>query len=570
MRPHTPTQALLWKCWHRTRLQFALQLIITLTIAIAVFLIQFSEPDLSAMNTGSRGLIFASLFLLWAACPDVSYRLKRDLNIGFVLNTDFARPVSTGALLGVSIGYQIVLFSLAYLIPTLVLQWGFGTAPPNLLILFLIVEAVIVFDTLQWWSSNSNATLVSFLAILLLGWNDYWLFPPIDTGGPNNTFIVPALATFFIPCLTQAALLVLLYFGVRAQRMGENLMGFGNGDAVRGSSLQFRVASLLPFLANDCPTNSPLRAAIWQENQLRGLVNLCFLGFAMGLLTLVTVSTLGSISGFVKEIDSGALVGIAAGYYFMLFLGIPAGLFEVHPYEGASRTSIFAFTRPISTARLAAIKIAVVTTSLSAGAIVMALTIWLLGPLFLPEFAEMEADYLQLVQVNWTYNSVQSLGAVILLLATFASVLSVLAAFLTWATVYPRQLFWILGGIAAYFLLLILVIALLNEGGDPVNIGISLQALMQSHLWLLVVALPLATLYCFKEVVRHQILSPQGAVVVGIVAIVLAVLALALTEPGRPVRETALVVEVLTLMRSLLPLFAAGLVLWTLGRVRHT
>lgn len=569
MRLHSPVQGLLWKCWRRSHLQLGLQPLLTLVIVSLIFLTIVDTTDTAAMNVGSRGFIFAGMFFLWAACPDIAYRLKQDIHIGFVFHMDFARPISTATLLATAIACQVALMLSAYLIPTFVLHVVFGTEAPNPLVLFLVVEAVILFSTIQWWATNSFATFVSFIAIAGLGWAN-WLFPPIETAADTASILVPPLSSFLLPSVLLAALLVLLYLAVQRQRQGESLFNFGSDGAARPAGMQFRVSRLVPQLGTSCPVDSPLRAAFWQERQLRGPLNLAFFGFCMALLTLVTVSALEFASGFIRTIDSGALLGIAAGYFFVPCLSIPAGLFGVDPYQGRARTSFFAYLRPMSTARLAAIKIAVVTTSLIVCGVVMAVTIVLLGPLFLADFAHYTADILLLWQTNWTYSGVESIAAGLLLLGYFSSGVLLCAVLVTWMMLYPRRLIWSMGGAGIYLLLLIVVSALNFPSGDAANIQPILQEILQAHLWLLVAGVPLLTIWCVREILARRILDRADASVIAVLMLLFVLLETGMTCSYQLDTSTPLAVELFIFLRAFLPLIALSLVLWTMGRIRHT
>ncbi|HEX6995476.1 MAG TPA: hypothetical protein VF339_15165 [Gammaproteobacteria bacterium] len=358
----SPAHALLWEAWRLTRARF-LTAVLLATIGGAALLAAAGD------RASAAAVIVPILVTTIAVISVLDLPLTK---LGFPYSASFTRPVATSVLVVTPMLYAAVLGAALYLVPVAVLRVAFDIPFPLATVPAWIGAGVLAQTAASWGTRGGTVRLVARIVALFAVLQ---LAVRLNPSSPFPRDILAARASGALSfSAAEAAVLVLLgaaaigwaVASVRRQRHacdGGALPGAANeaglldtATAERRTRGRDRTAPLAGMLR--CPTRSPMLAELWLETRRRGLV------------------VLGATLPIAAAIPPFLAIGNAYGWRFPLFFAfgsffVPlfAGLGVVRTGRAASPGGMTAFeaSRPISTARLAAVRVAVPALSMLAG-----------------------------------------------------------------------------------------------------------------------------------------------------------------------------------------------------------
>lgn len=567
MRPNSPAQALLWKCWRRSSWQFLLVMVGMLTLLLPLLGFDVVETNIGQRNEVTRAFVYGALFILWATCSGIAYNPRNTIHgIGFVFENDFVRPIATGPLVFIPLIYICLLAAIGYLLPTLLLSAMFGTAPPSVAILFIVLEATLLISAVQWGSPSAWTAWGCWISLILLAWFG-WIFPEPLVKDAARAFITPAPQAFIKPLMIVVLALVLLWRSLIRIRSGE-VIGRPIDQKFQSPLGKFRAVAFLPALQRSCPTTSPWRATWWREQQVHGFANHIVFGICMALCSLLTIYLLALIGEFDDGFNMPSIISMSLVWFLVICSSTPLAMFDIIFNEQVARISPYSRTRPISTVALLMLKLLVSISSLLIAALSMLFTILIAGPLFIADFYGIIISGWGDLVANWQYSALETFVRGLVLLALCSSLIGIYTALITWLFINFQKIVWYLLAIPAYLLLVFLLLVSLNE---PLELEVSVAQVVALHLWPILLGVIAVTGYFLATILRERVLriSQLGILLAG-TAFIWVLHLLYLRQESQFAPNSEMVFAVADILQGLLPLFAAALMLWTLHRIRHT
>jgi hypothetical protein len=548
--------AMLWEWWRMTRRQALFFGAIGLGAGWALIARSGVDP---------RGA-FAVWILLLSLAPLAGLAVwSKNPLAGYPLPLAFARPVSTWLLVAVPMAYLGLVCAATYAVPATILRVALGAPFPILPVAMLLAAAMMLFGACNWFTRNKVARLAaSFGLVMLMGPALRWLGP---WSGPTGGPFPPPLAVdsvqlgvtgYVLLALAAAGAFVVTVRGVDRQRHGEGEPRLGGttlaapgGVAPKGFVEYFRDAADA-LVRIPCPTSSPLAAELWIETRARGVPVV-----AIGLVLAVLAP---AVLGLAAHRDVGAISVVTFG---VLAATVPffAGV-SVSFWNRASSLrapmSAFEATRPMATARLVAVQVAVAVAALLVAYALIAAGIGLAAPLLYDD-ARFESLW-RAVAGTWTaWSAAQATANVVFGLGVFVRMIALLATVRAFSALYGARL-WA-GVFAAALYMLVLAFAVVTDRVSGAIVG--------AHLWAVAVAIPVATGYVIVRALAERALRPAQVLAIAAAWLVLVVAALAVRDSFPGFDALAPAVAALVLSSSLLPLSVGVLTPWAYSRMRH-
>lgn len=511
-----------------------------------------------------RAAYVSFLVLLGAATLVWLAMLARNARKGFPLPLAYSRPISTPALVGVPMLYFALACALTYALPATLLRVVYGAPLPVVPVAVVLAAGATVFCVSGWAMSSSWLRSALTVALMLLlgapvGWLKPWMEPAATAFPPplrlDSVQLKPT--DYVLIALVAAAAYAAAVGGVGRQRHGAAITPAAPAaaptsrpTAAKGMVEHFRDIAL-KLVRVQCPTSSPLAAELWMEIKSRGLPVLA-IGLAIAAV-MPAMFWLGNRSGWV-----GALAFIGFGAALPFFAGISVSFWNRDSSLRAPMSG-FEAARPATTAYLAAVQIGVAVASILAAWLLVGVSIWLSLPLFkgVVDFAPMQRALLGTL-AQWSV--VRIVAAAVAAITIFATFVALLAAVRALSARYGLRLWLGVVAIAAY----LLAFAFFGAGRPWQAPAIG------AHLWVLAVSIPVLTLAAAAYALVARALLPRQAAWIGAAWVVFAAaLPLGFALDASTLAGLAPAVAAVALAAVLLPLTAAALAVWSLGRIRH-
>ena len=566
----SPGQALLWKNWQLTWRPFLLHQLCVITAISLLMLVVFPQEPLAeglvGFNWVVQALILVSMFTLLGVVSSIPIKSgEKGSVVGFPFRQEYVLPISTPKLVFIPLVYLTLLLLFSYSFPLLVISTFFVIAGPQFIIIFLLFELILMIFALSWWSSSHFGHTMGWIVMLLLIWNQTRF---MEFGVSQDTFAItlasPSL--FVISTITTAAMVLLMFFGVRQQRHGDSLIG----DRQEGSDgiEKFSVRSLNPFTPTACPVHSTVAAELWKERQLKGFGYAGLLGVLTGVLALLMLRVLRLYQAFDGDpIGLEEFLIIVPAFYFMLFMVMQFSVFGVGMHHGTPLFYVFDRTTPMNTAKLVSIKLSVNILGLFVAACAMAGFVWFFGPLFLDDFAGIRSAALGELTEFMDTPLLSMARQLVLWLTTFSTAAILFASVGVWFMLKPQPMGWLISLLMIYFFSLVVFVAWITEASE---FNTLMTAINSKQLWVLILGFPSVFVYLFREIMKDRILNVRQLLIVTAVCSVLGILYFSnLISSEFYITENIFEVKIFRSLITMLPLFAIGFVLWTMSKIRH-
>lgn len=557
----SPATAMLWESWRLTRRQ-------------VLFFGALAGLGGWALLAGAQdrdraGFLVLMTLLLVAIIALMSMCIVAGrATVGFPFTLAFGRPARTPLFVAVPMLYRAAACAAIYAIPAATLRAAYGVPFPVMPIAMLLGASAVLFLTSIWYTRHAKLQTLTTIVLFLFGVPAalQWLSPWNVPAGAFPPPVVPDMirlsaAQYALILLTAAAAYVVTVLGVERQRHGAESTRPQSPAAPRQESItakgfveQFRAAALT-IVRWPCPTTSPLAAELWIETKARALPVL-----AIGLLLAFCVPLL--LMGIVAAQRTG--VGVLAAVFLAMvpalpfFAGVSASFWN---RESSMRSPMNAFeaTRPIGTARLAAVQIAVAAGGILGAWVFIAASLWLSLPLVgtetpLATLPERLAASVQAIPAG------RLAGVTVVGLVVFSTALALLATIRAFAVVYGTRLWVVMLAVGLYAIFVMFAVG--TDLWGPAAIGI--------HLWALAVAIPVATGFVMvRALVDRMLRLHHAGAALAISGAFIALCWLVAGELGITLEGLAPAVAALTLAALLLPLTGSMSAIWSLGRIRH-
>ncbi len=479
---------------------------------------------------------------------------------GFPLSKAFSRPIRTSVLVGAPLAYVFAAAAAVYLVPAALLHASTGAALPLLPVATAMGALAVLVAGSSWVTRNATertglATAAYVAAAVMLRFLD----PFRDAREPFNAKVAsPQLfelsgKDYLAVILFIAVMYLWIRFAVDRQRHGD--AGTSSPDPStdrspkdRGDILESIRETCVRVLRWHCPISSPTAAEIWFELQYYGIPVL-MIGALLALCIPVLI-------GWGEAVRSAIPVVLAACTLAAPFLaGVGASIWNRRDTSPA-RVSRFEAARPIGTAELIGLQVLVTSGCIAAAWMLMSASFWLSLPLLsgLHEHASPAACAVELIHRY----GLRLLSGVFVGFTLLATVLAFLAAIRAFASAYGLRL-WL--GAVCLALYIIGVIIAFAQGWIG---GIVIDA----HLWVLAVAIPVATFLAVGKALASGALRPRQLAGPALAWLLFVVLYPDLLRTAGVMGASA-AIGALALASALLPLMAVGFAPWSLSLIRH-
>lgn len=563
----SPTGAVLWRCW-RLSWKPALICLLCLFALLVPFLIFFIDTsDQERMNDFINSCMFAYLFFLWGATLRIISNVnQRNASGGFQLVFELAQPLSLAQLVVLPLAYLLLMFTVAYVMPALILQWLFAYEGPNITGILVIIETLLMVSALIWWSNDPVDGFMGwilFSLLLILG----WLYPDFGVAR-DQEFIAGLSSVGVLQYLTViVASFALVMLGVGRQRYGENLLALSQQPWLNDQTGLFRLLTL-PFLKKPCPTDAPEQAEYWRLRRFRGISNYLLYGLGAGLFPPILLGSIHYFNPGSEPIPLGALIGMTCGPLFMVAIATAQPFFGLVSNGQSFEFSLFSRVRPLATATLTRLNAVVLFTGMITAAVGVFISLQLFGPALIPDFSNQNQEFFTAAETFFSTSPVRA-GSWLITGPLFILCVPILfSAFIAWCALRPRQATVVCMGLPAYMLLVIMAMAGLDL---PNRLGVSAAGLLLNHLWLVVVLVPVGIFYFFHQIQKDWMLDRTLLLRLGITTLILAGIFIwqvdlrSISADG----NFALMAQALEISLAFVPLFTALLALLTMNRVIH-
>ncbi len=557
----SPAAAMLWEQWRLTRRQL---LFFGALAGLSGWALLAGAADRDRVAY----LVLMTLLIVAIMALASMCLVAGRATVGFPYTLAFGRPARTSLFVAVPMLYRAAACAAIYAIPAAALRTAYGVPFPVTPITILLGASAMLFLTSIWYTRRAKIQTLTTIVLLLFGvpaalrWLNPWNVP----AGVFPPPVVPdmvrlSVAQYGLIVLAVAGAYVATVLGVERQRHGAEAprrqspaTPRQNSIAAKGFVEQFRTAALA-IVRWPCPTSSPLAAELWIETKARALPVL-----AIGLLLALCVPVLIVLGREVQPELVGVFVVTCVTIVPALpfFAGVSVSFWN---RESSMRSPMNAFeaTRPIGTARLATVQLAVAAAGILGAWAFIAASLWLSLPLVGAETAlatlpERITASLRAVPLG------RLAGVTVVGLVAFSTVLALLAAIRAFAVVYGTRVWGVTLGLGLYAIVVMFAVG--TERWSTAAIGI--------HLWALAAAIPVATGFVMVRAVVERILRPRdAAAALAICGAFIAVCWLVAREVGITLEGLAPAIGALVLAAGLLPLTASMLAIWSLGLIRH-
>jgi hypothetical protein len=567
----SPVTAMLWESWRLTWRQ------LVFFGALACFG-GWAMLAGGAVHGAGRGGAYVVLMMLLAvatmAQASMSLMAGR-ATLGFPDPLAFGRPVRTSLFVAVPMFYRAAACAAIYAVPAAALRAMYGVPFPVTPIAVLLAGFAVLFLGTAWFTRDAKVRTPMTIALLVFGvpaalrWLNPWnasagAFPPRVA----SDMVQLAAADYAVIALAVVGVYLATVRGVQRQRHGDGREHSGPRPsqpvvarqpraATRGFVEHFRDAALA-IVRWPCPTSSPLAAELWIETKARALPVL-----AIGSLLALCVPLLVELGANVQA-NAIALLGVFVVTCAIIVPALPffaAISTSFWNREASLRAPMNAFeaTRPIATARLAAVQIVVALGAIFGAWTLIAASLWFSLPLadadtVFATFREAIAASLRAVPIA------RLVGFAIMGLVTLATVVALLAAIRAFAAVYGKRL-W-LGALGLGLYAIFFLFAILTERWSEAAVGL--------HLWAVAAAIPAGTAFAMVRALTERIVLPRhAAVALAVWGAFIAVVWLVARDLGISLDGLAPALGALVLALALLPLTASILAAWSFGLIRH-
>ncbi|MSR11319.1 MAG: hypothetical protein EXR84_05900 [Gammaproteobacteria bacterium] len=560
----SPAQALLWRSWRLICRQLLLHQIVIIGFCATLLGLAIPATPFLEFSGSAKYPVLVSLLILYFTIHQQGFKSSslRD-SAGFPYHLDFKLPVSTALIVFLPLAYLCLLMVAAYFIPMLILSLWFDVIGPQFAVAFMILQVTLLVSALSWWSSSAYLNMLGWGVVLFLEWYQ-WLFPGLTVSDQTGAIVVLSPTEYGLPVALTAALLWVMWIGIKKQRCGDTLFGIRQ-DPPRVKTT-FTLRNLFPRLRSNCPTSSTLAAELRKFRQLRGFSYALSVGVAAGVLVLTGLRLISLKAPAQSPIEFELVILIPACLLFLICMFSVSNIFNIRIYQGTAFFSVFEKTLPMSTARMVSINAAGVVLGLILICLAMNAIVWIAGPLFLEGFAQIQATALETLVAFGSQSFFSMARAVLLLLAQFASACLILPVIVVWSMLKPALFTRAVIAIPAYWFLISIVFVLLEEAAW----GESMRAFALQHLWLVVIAIPATVFVSFRSIMRDRILSTNHLYLLGAVCFALAwlhidyIMRLDMNLDALPI-----VLVATLLMWGLMPLLAVGTSLRAMSKIRH-
>jgi hypothetical protein len=545
-----PVVAMLWEWWRMTYRQALFFGVIALAAGWSLFARSGADP---------RGAFVVFMLIVSLAPAGGLAAWSRNPFAGYPLPLAFARPVSTRLLVGVPMVYMAFVCAAIYAVPAIVLRVGLGAPFPVVPVAALLAASMALFCACNWFTRGTVKRLLANIALLIVGgpalrWMSPWhgaaggaFPPPLRTDSVQLGFEHYALLALAVVAAWAATVI-----GVEAQRHGDDVAERGRSTpAAPGRAAQKGIVEHFRDAADavvriPCPTSSPLAAELWLEARSRGLPVIA-MGLVLALLAPAVLAFAGKNGPIV-------LVSFAALAVFIPFLsGVSASIWN-RASSLRAPMSAFEATRPMGTARLAAVQIGVAVAAILGAWAVIAAAVALSLPLY------GGAGAAPIWRALAARPASELAGVVVLGVVGFATVIALLATVRAIGAIYGLRL-W-LGALAVVAYAIGLAFAVATDYLSPAAIG--------AHLWAVALAIPVGTAYVIVRALAARVLRAGQLLAIAAAWIALAgIAAFVARGTGTAVEALAPAVAALTWSAALLPLSAAVVAPWAYSRMRH-
>ncbi|MFT4816366.1 MAG: hypothetical protein ACJA1Q_001233 [Pseudohongiellaceae bacterium] len=568
----SPSQALAWSAFSLSWPTLLTQIAGVLSVIFLINLAVDPGEDYLELIKAADFVIIVGLVFLFSVAMHTTHQIARlSSSLGFPYRAEFSLPISTQTLLLTPLLYYCALTQVAIFVPGIFVNFFLLNVEISVLpISFIVFQFTIVTLMLTWWTQNGIASIAGWLVALTLYLNGF-VMPEFIREEYTWVFRAENPMDYVVSVFFTSALLVLTYFGVRKQRSGESLIE--SGKSMFSTTQQGAIREIFPLPISKCPTHSSLAAEFWKERQLHGGASALFAGLtgAAATIALLAIIKFTLPSGPNLELKNGWVIAVIL--YGTMCIGLTIYMYGVRYKNGASSVSLHDRTTPLSTAWLTLIRTGVSLGSTLFAAVVMFMTLRILGPFLINDFQNMQNDFLETVNIFPGLSLPATLLKVCMLLVAFLTALLLLATFFTWTILKnrPTAIFSVI--VPAYIFLWSILLMAIYGDGDAAAHSHAISRVLANHLWILVLLIPVSLVIMMKHLLRDCVLTQTqmvylsgiGAVFVGLNFVWL----FAANNYDLLARDIWIVQLSYLVMQGLLPLLAAVLALWTSNRIRH-
>jgi hypothetical protein len=566
----SPSQALAWSAFSLSWPALLAQIAGVVTVVFLMNLALDADRDSIELLEAAELAILIGLTFLYAAAAHKSHgHARSSTSLGFPFSVEFSLPVSTLSLLTTPLLFYCALIQVAVFVPLTIVNILFFNIEVSILPLSFVIFQFTAFTLmLTWWTENSIANILGWLAALIL-FLDGWLMP--DFVRVENAWVLYAEDSieYARSIFFTAALFALTYFGVKQQRSGGTLSKVGTD--MFNSMEQGAVRDILALPISDCPTSSSLSAELWKERQLHGAYSALFGGLTGAAITLAIFATIVFFAGNGPEPKN--MVLLAFPMYALMCVGLTITMYGVRYKNGTPIVSLHDRTAPLSTAKLTLIRTSVSLSSALLAGVIMYATLWILGPLLFSDFQSMQSEFKELFA---TFTGIGFFDIALILflsLIAFLTALLLLVTFFTWTMLHNKPFAIAIACVPAYiFLWSILLMGFYgSENADAYNQAI--DTVFSNHLWILVLLIPASLAFMLHGLLRDQTLTWTQLLSLLTIGLMIAALNLIWLFGANYYAVLELNIRSAQLgylvIQSLLPTLAAVLALWTSNKIRH-
>lgn len=545
----SPLVAMVWEQWRLTRTEAVQRLAVAIVGGAAA---------LTWLDNGARVAVWVLLSqfaMFWMSIAKLNGgRFMDGYKPGFPLPLLYARPVSTGAIVGVAMAYDAVSCAAMYLGCAALLQFAFGQPLPMLPMAGLIVAFHALCTAIQWATRSRVVQWVGSFGL--------WIpVAPLLLGQPG----FPLHVEFSFGIVALMALIAVVSFGLTVAGVARQRRGDSTRAKPRSAGLHEPIASLLPL---PCPTSSATRAQVWFELKSSGLPVLV-LGAVLAIVTAVLFALSIPFTWF-----RPFAIGIAMFSSLVVLILGGGNAFGIRRKNGRAYASPFEATLPYGTAGLAALKLLVRSMFVWIALVAVGASIWASSALINPwgpwmmDGKPAARNLLRLRRDIATglgaFTAPQLTAMILVTLIGIVVMVALRAAFTALRARHARRVNVVCSLMVTYGLALILLKRWMGS-------AFPLDTILRTTGWTAAGATVLAVAYLFWQLIAERVLTTRAAWGAALASAAFAAVWLALQFAAGITQERMLTSEAIGLMLPAWMLPAAGvLAVWSFSRMRHT
>jgi hypothetical protein len=361
MNLRSPIAAMLWEQWRLSRVEAAQRLVLGLVAASAVLLFKLGNGKEANSQVIALWILIVSHAFFWFSIAKLNGgRFMDGYKPGFPLYLLHTRPVSTSRLVGISMAYDAVSCALLYLASAALLGLAFNERFPMLPVAACIVAYHLASTCIQWSTRNR---IVQWVGSIVVFWPMIFLLKDNMSGPLEVDFSLTDYALVALICIAS---FVLTVAGVARQRRGDAVAHEPRLEGWSGYPLW--LVNLFRFR---CPTSSATRAQVWFELRSSGLPVI-----TIGIGIAVLIFVLFAMGIFITPAREAAIgISVFSGAVVLFLFGSNA--FGIRSKQGRTYAAAFEVTQPLSTTRLAGLKVLVRTACVLAALAAIGVSFWL-------------------------------------------------------------------------------------------------------------------------------------------------------------------------------------------------